>query len=374
MTPTRNNGSSDPKNALPTRFGSLGSVKNAAQEKKLRRLLRKAGFIKRSGHALDKLVESIVLAICTGSKGTLEAAHNAHDPAVGCAASNATLNRVYGHADEEKVKQAMRSLLPGFRRKKSGVWIIDGTFLHVHGEKFELAARGYDSHEGKINLGYLLMNVIEMGSRKPVHWRLLPGNASEIALFQQVLAEAIEAAGEKPLIVVFDRGYVSKENLKSLDGLGIRWVSQANAGMKVSDSNRTCTPKDWFEYYEMGRSRKVYWSEYGSLLIVKDEKIEGTKLVDWRVLIGSRDLLPERIIALYKKRWDVEEYHNQLREIGLNELPTGKFAGLQLHVLLVVLAYLLLHCVETVLNCLGKSVETIIRAICVAGMAALKPQ
>jgi len=373
MNPTRESNVNRSKNQLPTRFGNLGGVKGVAKRKKLRRLLRKAGFVKRSGHSLDRLIEDIVLAICTGSKGTLEAAHNAHDPAVGCAASNAALNRVYGYAGDENVKQAMRSLLPGFRRKKSGIWIFDGTFLHVHGEKFELAARGYDSHEGKINLGYLLMNVVEMGSRKPIHWRLLPGNASEKVLFRQVLAEAIEAAGEKPLIVVIDRGYVSKENLKHLDGLGIRWVSQADADMKVSSSNRTCIPKDWFEYYEMGNSRKVYWTEYGSLLIVKDEKIVDRKLVDWRVLIGSRSLLPERIITLYKKRWDVEEYHNQLREIGLNELPTGKFAGLQLHVLLVVLAYLLLHCTETVLNCLGKSVETIVRAICIAGMV-LKPR
>jgi len=69
MSKTWINGSSIPKNALPTRFGNLGSVKNAVKQKKLRRLLRKAGFVKRSGHVLDKLVEDIVLAICTGSSG-----------------------------------------------------------------------------------------------------------------------------------------------------------------------------------------------------------------------------------------------------------------------------------------------------------------
>ena len=64
----------------------------------------------------------------------------------------------------------------------------------------------------------------------------------------------------------------------------------------------------------------------------------------------------------------IEEYHKQLRALGLNVLPTGRFDGLKLHVLLVVLAYLLLHSVERILQCIGKSVITIMRAVCVAGL------
>jgi len=355
---------------LPTRFGNLGNLKAVAKRKKLKRLLRKSGFRKRSGHTLDSVLEAITLATCTGAQGTLAATDHSRDIAIACKASKATLNRAYGYATDENVRRAMGSLLPGFRKRKGSVWIIDGTFIHVHGDGFELAKYGYDSSEGKTNPGYLLLNVFDMASKKPVYWLLLPGNTSEIKLFPRVLVEAMKASGEKPGIVVFDRGYLSKENLLFFKEQGIRWVTQAEANMKVSSSNRHITPRDWFEYYETGKSREVYWKGYGALLMAKDEEIRDGKLLSWRVLLGSPNLAPGQIISLYNKRWAIEEYHKQLRALGLNVLPTGRFNGLKLHVLLVVLAYLLLHAVERVLHCIGKSVVTIMRAVCVAGLIA----
>lgn len=369
MPLTRNYGRSIPKNALPTRFGNLGHVKGVAKRRKLKRLLRKSGFVKRSGYCLDSILEAITLAICTGSQGTLAASDHCNDSAIASKASNATFNRVYSYATDENIKLAMHSLLPGFRKRKGNVWIVDGTFIHVHGDSFELAEWGHDSTEGKINPGYLLLNVFDMTTKKPIYWLLMPGNSSEMKLFQRVLTEAMEFAG-KPIIVVFDRGYLSKENLNFLKREGIHWVTQAEASMKVSSSNRYTTPRDWFEYYEMGKSREVYWKGYGTMLMAKDELIRNRKLISWRVIIGSPELTPRQIISLYGKRWAIEEYHKQLRALGLNVLPTGRFDGLKLHVLLVVLAYLLLHAVERILHCIGKSVVTIVRAVCVAGLVA----
>jgi hypothetical protein len=352
---------------LPTRFGNLGHVKGVAKRKKLKRSLQKSGFVKRSGHCLDGVLEAITLAICTGSQGTLAASDCVGDSMITCKASRATLNRAYGYATDENVKRAIRSLLPGFRKRKGSVWIVDGTFIHVHGDGFELAELGHDSSEGKINPGYLLLNVFDLAAKKPVYWLLLPGNASEMTLFPRVLTEAMDAFG-KPGIVVFDRGFLSHDNLNFLKHEGIRWVTQAEANMKVSSKNRYTTPRDWFDYYEMGKSREVYWKGYGAMLMAKDEDIRDGKLVGWRVIIGSPELTPGQIISLYNKRWAIEEYHKQLRALGLNVLPTGRFDGLKLHVFLVVLAYLLLHAVERVLHCIGRSVVTIMREICVAGL------
>jgi transposase len=268
------------------------------------------------------------------------------------------------------VKRAIWSLLPSFRKRKGSVWIVDGTFIHVHGDSFELAEYGHDSTEGKLNPGYLLLNVFDMATKKPVYWLLMPGNASEMKLFPQVLTEAMEASAEKPGIVVFDRGFLSHDNLNFLKREGIRWVTQAETKMKVSSKNRYLAPREWFEYYEMGKSREVYWKGYGAMLMAKDEEIRNGKLISWRVIIGSPELTPGQIISLYNKRWAIEEYHKQLRALGLNVLPTGRFDGLKLHVLLVVLAYLLLHAAERILRCIGKSVVTIIRRICVAGFVA----
>ena len=370
MTQTRDYGSSIPKNALPTRFGNLGNVRSVSKKKKLKRLLRKSGFNKRSGHELDSLIEAIILATCTGAQGTLAATDHMHDTAIACKASKATLNRAYGYATDEKMKRAMYLLLPGFRTRKGSIWIVDGTFIHVHGNGFELAEWGHDSSEGKLNPGYLLLNVFDMVTKKPIYWLLMPGNSSEMTLFQRVISEAMETSGQKPSIAVFDRGYLSRENLLFLKHMGIHWVTQAEATMKVSSSNRYTTPKDWFEYYEMGTSLEVYWKGYGAMLMAKDELIRNRKLLSWRVIIGSPELTPGQIISLYNKRWAIEEYHKQLRALGLNVLPTGKFLGLKLHVLLVVLAYLLLHAVERILHCIGRSVVTIMRVVCVAGLVA----
>ena len=369
MTQLEDIGSSNRKNALPTRFGKLANVKSVSKEKKLKRLLRKSGFMKRSGHCLDGILEAIVLTICTGSQGTLAASDHGRDTVIACSASRATLNRAYGYATDENVKRAICSLLPGFRKRRGSVWIVDGTFIHVHGDGFELAELGHDSTEGKINPGYLLLNVFDMSSKKPVYWLLMPGNTSEMKLFPRVLSEAMDFAG-KPGIVVFDRGFLSHDNLNFLRREDIRWVTQAEANMKVSSSNRYTTPRDWFEYYEMGKSREVYWKGYGAMLMAKDEEIRDGKLINWRVIIGSPELTPGQIVSLYNKRWAIEEYHKQLRALGLNVLPTGRFDGLKLHVLLVVLAYLLLHAVERVLHCVGKSVVSILRAVCVAGLVA----
>jgi hypothetical protein len=347
-------------------------VKDVAERKKLKRQLRKSGFVKRSGYSLDELLEAVILSICTGTEGTLAATHRSSDPMINCRASNATFSRAYSYATEENVQKAMLSMLPGFRKRKNGVWIVDATFLHVHGKNFERAAYGYDSNEDKINMCYHLVNIMDLGAKAPVYWKLLPGNSLEMSLFRDFLTEAMDVCGEKPKIVVFDRGYVSKENLRFLDERGILWASQSVAKMKVSCHSKSRTPKEWFEYYAE-KVRKVYWKGYGSMLMVRDDTVKDGKLVDWRVLIGSPKLAPGRIILLYKKRWAIEEYHKQLREIGLNELPTGRFAGVCLHVLLVVLAYLLLHCVEGILDCIGKYVRTIIRMVCVAAMVMTSP-
>jgi hypothetical protein len=368
MPLTRNNGSSILKNALPTRFGNLSHAKDVFKRKKLKRLLRKSGFAKRCGHPLEGIIEAIVLAVCTGSQGTLAASDQIKDPAIACKASRATLNRAYSYATDENVKHAMRSLLPGFRKRKGNVWIVDGTFIHVHGDGFELAKLGHDSMEGKINCGYLLLNVFDMATKKPIYWLLVPGNTSEMKLFSQVLTDAMGISGENPGIVVFDRGYLSHDNLNFLKREGISWVTQAEANMKVSSKNRYLTPRNWFEYYETGKSREVYWKGYGAMLMAKDEEICNGKLISWRVIIGSPELTPRQIILLYNKRWAIEEYHKQLRALGLNVLPTGKFDGLKLHVLFVVLAYLLLHALERALHCIGKSVVTIMRGLCVAGL------
>ena len=109
---------------------------------------------------------------------------------------------------------------------------------------------------------------------------------------------------------------------------------------------------------------------FGSMLIARDDTIVNGKITSWRVLVGSCELSAERIILLYEKRWAIEEYHKQIKALGLNFLPNGKFLGLLLHVLLVVLSYLLLHSVEKVLHCIGKSVVSIIRRLCVAGILA----
>jgi hypothetical protein len=368
MTPTRKSKWRKAINALPTRFGNLGHAKDVARRKKLKRLLRKSGFAKRSGHPLEGIIEAIVLATCTGSQCTLAASEQIKDPAIACNASRATLNRAYGYATEENVKHALHALLPGFRKRKGNVWIVDGTFIHVHGDSFELAEYGHDSSEGGISRGYLLLNVIDLAAKKPVYWLLMPGNASEMKLFQRVLTEAMGASGDKPGVVVFDRGFLSRDNLNFLKEAGIHWVTQAEANMKVSSKNRYTTPRDWFEYYETGKSREVYWKGYGAMLMAKDEDIRDGKLISWRVIIGSPELTPGQIIPLYGKRWAIEEYHKQLRALGLNVLPTGRFDGLKLHVFLVVLAYLLLHAVERVLHCIGRSVVTIMRALCVAGL------
>jgi len=355
---------------LPTKFGSLGSVKDAAREKKLKRLVRRAGFSRRSGYQPDKLIEARVLATCTGAKPTLAASQAIKDPAIGCKASNSTMSRLYSCSDERRAKKLGWGIARSFRLGRGRIWALDGTFLRVFGKRFEKAARGYDSLHDETSLGYLFATVFDLASKRPVFWTLLPGNASEKLLLQPLMEAAMKACGRRPDIIVFDRGYLSKENVRWIGAHGLQWVSRAFVKMQVSDASKSLTPKTWFEYYEMGNCRDVYWAKCGPVRIVKDEDIDDGRVIDTRYLVGSTGLDAARMISLYGMRWDIEEYHKQLRAIGLNVLPTGKFEGIRLHVLMVALAYILLHTVAGFLKVFGKSVVTIVRRICIAALVS----
>jgi len=368
MTQPTNNGRFNPKNALPTRFGRLQEIRNIVEQKKLRRLVRKAGFKKRSGYKLDELIKAGVLAKCTGAKAVLEVSHTIKDPAICCSASNSTMSRVYEYGEECKVKKLWWGITRGFRLGRGKVWLIDGTFIRVYGDKFEFVAEGWDSSEGKISLGYLLINVYDLVNNQPIFQVLLPGNASEKVQFTKVLSEAMGVCDRKPQVLVFDRGFLSKDNLKWLDERGILWVSVALQNMNISRRSKARKPKTWFDHYEMSNLVKGYWRKYGSLNLVKDETIEDGKLVEVRYLVGSPVLSAEDIIRFYERRWMIEEYHKQIRELGLNVLPTGKFDGLRLHVVLVALVFIILHSFASGAGIIRKSVKTIIRCISVAAL------
>lgn len=115
--------------------------------------------------------------------------------------------------------------------------------------------------------------------------------------------------GFSPEFVLFDGWYASLDNLKLLDKLDFKWITQLPKNRVVSTE-----PKKYFHLNELTVSKEgivVHLKGYGFVKIFK--KVSKERGVEYYATNDS-NLSMSDVESIYGKRWKIEEYHQGLKQ------------------------------------------------------------
>ena len=107
--------------------------------------------------------------------------------------------------------------------------IIDATSLpnRIHSE---FSAWGYS--DSGIDFQFRLHCVVDQETKKPLFYRNVPGNISDVSTLQTTLEE-LRALGINHAFALVDSGYCSEENILSLRDAGIDYLTRLPAGRNL---------------------------------------------------------------------------------------------------------------------------------------------
>lgn len=117
-----------------------------------------------------------------------------------------------------KKREAILSFFRHFLTDQPHI-LFDATSLHSHAKQLEIRERGYSSKSffgRQTNLLYMF----SLNTRQPCYYRVVPGNIGEVSAFRLCLEELKTTQA----VVVADKGFVSKSNVKVLEEEGLRYV------------------------------------------------------------------------------------------------------------------------------------------------------
>jgi transposase len=122
-----------------------------------------------------------------------------------------------------------------------------------------------------------MMCMFSVEQQMPVYYRLLPGNIKDMTSFELCLEES----GAKNAIVIIDKGFASKKNMKSLESVPLRYIIPLPGNSSMIDYQRNKTgSKSLFDSYFMYHNRYIW---YCSRQIDKHKQI---------ILFLAKKLLP----------------------------------------------------------------------------------
>ena len=115
--------------------------------------------------------------------------------------------------------------------------------------------------------------------------------------------------GFKPGYVLGDSWYASLENLKSIRGLGWRWLMQLRKNRVVATAPHQHTNLEKLEIPPEGRV--VHLRGYGHIKVFKS--VSSKRGVEYYGT-NNLNLTKSGVKRIYSKRWPIEEYHRGLKQ------------------------------------------------------------
>jgi SRSO17 transposase len=245
--------------------------------------------------------------------------------------------------------------------------LIDDTATHKYGTKMESLSRHYN--DGKIRWGHCKITLFLCcgNLRAPYDSRLYVTKSTAAAeawpfytkleLARQMLEGFIAPKGRR-VMVMFDSFYTSKKLLKYIHHER-KWefLARTESHRKVGWRGRRCAVTDlaaqqpvhsWvplgLESHDyVGRKFRVgLWCEIpGSLVMACDP--DDSKKVHYYIT-NRRDLSAASVVRLYQRRWYIETYHRDVKQLlGLAHYQLRSRLGLLRYWLLVDVAYCVLR-------------------------------
>ena len=235
----------------------------------------------------------------------------------------------------EKIARFMDQMIDG-----SEHILFDGTNIITKSENLEINRLGYNSHrqfDPQINLLY----AFSCEQKKPVYYRIVPGNVRDVSSFKNAVAES----GIKDVTVIADKGFGSQANFELLESSQIKYIvplrrnnghfnrEKLKAGDKGKFDGHFLFQKRVIWYYEYKDQNARYIVFQDSTLRTEEEKdylqrVEAQhenytmeryleRQYDFGTILfrTNREDPPEQIYNLYKMRIEIEQTFDFLKNL-----------------------------------------------------------
>lgn len=230
---------------------------------------------------------------------------------------------------------------------ESGGYLIgdDSLIEKPYSRKNELAKPYYSGNHHKLVTGIPLINLLWSDGEKflPVDYRVYrkeEDSRTKNDHFLDMLRRA-KKRGFDPESVLMDSWYGSIANLKEIDGLGWRWITNLKSNRQVSTAKGTYVPVSELVLAEK-QVRKVWLKEYGEILVTKQVATNGDVLY---LATGDLNMIDYgEFTGHWSHRWEIEEFHRGLKQTTGIELCQARSATSQLtHIFVAILAFVKLE-------------------------------
>jgi hypothetical protein len=298
-------------------------------------------------------------------------------------------------ANKEKIEARLLVVLTQKLFADVSLVLFDTTSVYFEGEgPGELTAYGY-SRDKRPDRPQFVLGLLTTRNGLPLAHLLLPGNTSDLTSLKQAVDLIYDKLPVGGLVLVCDRGMVSKDNLETLDRVGIRYI----VGTRLrSLASRACLARAG-RYREVEANLKVkeVWHEgrryivcfnpqeaerdrlerEGIIAHLEEELAKGVKSLlkgaarryvcvregrvelnrkaiaedahydgKW-VLLTTTDLPAQEVALAYKGLWRVERAFRTLKTpLEIRPVYHWNQSRVQGHVMVCVLAYLLERLLE----------------------------
>ena len=235
----------------------------------------------------------------------------------------------------EKIAEFMSGMVGG-----SEHILFDGTNIVTKSEGMEINRLGYNSHrqyDPQINLLY----AFSCEQRRPVYYRIVPGNVRDVSSFRHAVAES----GIRDVTVIADKGFGSKANFDMLEDAGLRYIVPLRRNNGAFDRVRLQTgDKSSFDGYFMFQKRVIWYYEYkhegARYIVFQDSSLRAEEEKDYLQRVDAqhenytmegylerqydfgtilfrtnRTDTPQEIYKLYKTRVEVEQTFDFLKNL-----------------------------------------------------------
>ena len=218
------------------------------------------------------------------------------------------------------------------------VLALDDTILQRNGKHIDGAQWIYDHSQGKTVYGMQYTTSVISGNEGifPLSMELKTDD-SKIDLQINTIKKAM-GAGLRFSTVVFDSWYFSSKLVKFLESMGKDYVSEAKSNRTVCIDGKWIRLRDYANTLDL-KSMKSYtvngktyfmkaittrMKNAGIVKVIVSRRINSLKFfvtnrTDWKV---------KTIIGKYLRRWDIEVFHEELKQDGLKHLYQRKHATL----------------------------------------------
>ncbi|MDX2050361.1 MAG: transposase [Rickettsiaceae bacterium] len=157
-------------------------------------------------------------------------------------------------SDRESVVKFMKQLSSG-----ASHIAFDTTHIISQSKNLGMNYQGYNSvgdYEPQVNLFYLFA----VDQKKPVYFRLIPGNISGL----KALKLTIEEAGLEKSVLIGDKGLASEANIQWLEEVGLDYILPLRRNSRFMDTTRLESRRyqDAFDGHFFFQKRSIFYYSY----------------------------------------------------------------------------------------------------------------